>query len=140
LPLLAAVSGAGESIIIKLARPAADVTRVAAWQFVIASLALFALAAWREPHQAIAWTRSFALILAFLAGGATAAATAIWYWLLQQEELSRLSLMLFLVPVAALGLAAALFGERIGVVQAAGILLILVGLGAAAFERRRMAL
>jgi drug/metabolite transporter (DMT)-like permease len=135
LPLVAAASGAGESILVKLARPAADVTRVAVWQFLLASPTLFALSGWLEAQQSIVWTTSFMLVLVFLAGGATAAATALWYWLVQREDVSRISLLLFLVPVGGLGLAAALFGERINTVQAAGIVLIFAGLVAAAFER-----
>lgn len=140
LPLVAAASGASEGIIVKLARPAADVIRVAAWQFLIASLVLFGLAAWREPHQTIVWTGSFVLLLVLLAGGATAAATALWYSLVRQEEVSRLSLILFIVPVAGLALGAVLFGERIGATQALGILFILGGVGIAALERQRIPL
>ena len=140
LPLLAAASGASESIIVKLVRPAADVIRVAAWQFLIASLILFGLAAWREPYETITWTESFVLLLVLLAGGATAAATALWYSLVRQEEVSRLSLILFIVPVAGLGLGAVLFGERIGATQALGIVLILGGVGVAALERQRILL
>lgn len=137
LPLVAAMSGASESVIVKRVQPGADVLAVAAWQFVLAAPVLFGLSAWLEPEESIRWTRTFALVLAFLAGGATATAAGLWYWLIQREEVSRISLVLFLAPVAGLGLGAALFGERLAPVQAAGALLVLVGIAAAAVERSR---
>lgn len=135
LPLLAAASGAGESVIVKWARPGLDVLRVAAWQYFLGSLVLFLLAARLEPGASITWTRSFVLLLVLLGGGTTAAATGLWYWLVQREEVSRLSLVLFLVPVAGVALGITLFGERIATIQVAGILLILVGVAVAALTR-----
>lgn len=137
LPLLAAWSGAAEGVIVKGARPGSEVLSVAAWQFVLAAPALFALSAWVEPRQTILWTRAFALLLGFLAAGATATATALWYWLVQREEVSRLSLVLFLVPVIGLALGVTLFGERVGTVPVIGVLLILAAVGTAAFARSR---
>ena len=135
LPLVAAASGAGESVIVKWARLGSDAIRVAAWQYFLGSLALFLLAALLEPGQSITWTRAFVLLLALLGGGTTAAATALWYWLVQREDVSRLSLVLFLVPVAGLALGVALFGERIAPLQGGGILVILAGVGVAASVR-----
>lgn len=139
LPLLAASSGATESLIVKRVRAGRDVIGVAAWQFLLASGPLFALSAWLEPRQGVTWTREFALLLGFLAGGSTAAATGVWYWLVQREEVSRLSLILFLVPVAGLGLGTVLFAEQIAPVQATGILLVFAGVAAAAVLRTRTA-
>lgn len=138
LPLLAAMSGAGESVIVKRARLGVDVLAVAGWQFLLAAPVLFVLSQRIEPDRAILWTPSFVTLLVFLAAGATAGATALWYWLVQREEVSRLSQVLFLVPIAGLGLAAALFGERISPRQAAGVLLVLVGIGTAGFLRTRI--
>lgn len=137
LPLLAAWSGAGEGVIVKSARPGHDVLSVAAWQFLLAAPALFALSAWLEPRQTVVWTRTFALLLGFLAAGTTAAATALWYWLVQREEVSRLSLVLFLVPVLGLALGVTLFAERVGIVHVMGVILILAAVGTAAFTRSR---
>ena len=137
LPLLAASSGASQSLIVKRIQAERDVIALAAWQFLLASLPLFMVSAWLEPQSIVKWTAEFAMLLGFLAGGSTAAATGLWYWLVQREEVSRLSLILFLVPVAGLGLGAALFGERITPIQATGILLILAGVAAASLLRTR---
>ena len=135
LPLLAAASGAGESVIVKWARPGLDVVRVAAWQYLLGSLALFLLGAWLERGESITWARSFVLLLVLLGGGTTAAATALWYWLIQREAVSRISLVLFLVPVAGVALGIVLFGERLVPIQVTGLLLILVGVAVAASTR-----
>lgn len=138
LPLIAALSGAGESVIVKRARPGADVLAVAGWQFLLAAPVLFVLSQWLESDRVILGTPSFVALLAFLAAGATAGATSLWYWLVQREEVSRLSLVLFLVPIAGLGLGFLLFGERISPTQSAGVLLVLVGISTAAFLRTRI--
>lgn len=137
LPLLAAMSGAGESLIVKRARPGADVLSVVGWQFLLAAPVLFLLSHWFEADRKVVWTPSFIAILLFLASGATALATSLWYWLVQREEVSRLSLVLFLVPVAGLVLGFWLFSERISFIQAIGVALVLSGVAAAIFLRAR---
>ena len=139
LPLLAASSRAAESLIVKWAKPGSDAISIAGWQFLLASVPLYTMSIALELGQGISWTQEFVLLLAFLAGGASAAATGLWYWLLQREEVSRLSLVLFLVPVAGLGLGTALFAEKIAAVQSTGILLIFAGIAAAAILGRRTA-
>lgn len=137
LPLLAASSRAAESLIVKGMQLGRHAVAVATWQFLLASVALAALSVRMEPQSTIHWTMEFALLLALLAGGSTAAATALWYWLIQREEVSRLSLVLFLVPVAGLGLGMALFAERVTPIQTGGIVLVFGGVAAAALLRSR---
>jgi drug/metabolite transporter (DMT)-like permease len=129
LPLLVAVGGATESVVIKRLDVGGDILRVAGWQLLLGGLSLLALSAWVERDASILWGTRFATLLAFLALVGTAFTTALWYWLLQRDEVGRLSLYLFLVPVLGLGLAAALYGERLGAVEWAGVAVTLVGLG-----------
>lgn len=136
-PLLAAASTAAESMLVKVARPGPAVFQIAAWQYLLASLPLLGLSMWQENAASIEWNRSFVLVLLILAAGSTAAATSLWYWLVDREEVSRLSLVLFVVPIAGLGLGVAVFGERLGTLQLAGIALILLGVVGAALEPRR---
>lgn len=133
LPLLAASSRAAENVIVKGMQLGRCAVAVAAWQFLLASAVLATLSAWLEPQLTTVWTMKFALLVALLAGGSTAMATALWYWLVQREQVSRLSLVLFLVPVAGLALGTALFGERLTAVQLAGIALVFAGVAAVAF-------
>ena len=135
LPLLAASSRAVETVLVKGLQLDRNATLVATWQFLLASIGLTALSVWLEPQARTVWTVRFALSVSVLAGGSTAAATALWYWLLQREEVSRLSLVLFLIPVAGLALGITLFGERVRLGQVAGMALILAGVVAAAVHR-----
>ncbi|MEA3244755.1 MAG: DMT family transporter, partial [Gemmatimonadota bacterium] len=111
LPLVAAFGGASESVIVKRARVGDAVLSVAAWQFLAGAVALWGLSTLFESGAAVQWTPTFAGALLFLAVPGTAFGTALWYWLVQREDVGRLTLVLFLVPVAGLALAAALFGE-----------------------------
>ena len=127
LPLLAASSGAAESVIVKQVQPGRDVLAVAAWQFALASVVLFLLSAWLEPQSRITWSATFGLLLVLLAGGSTAAASSLWYWLIQKEDVSRVSLVLFLVPVAGLVLGGIVFAEQISARQGLGIAFVVAG-------------
>lgn len=134
LPLLAAAGSASESVIVKRADTGEAMLGFAAWQLLIGSIPLLALSAWFEHGQPIEWSPTFAGLLFFLAFVGTAFTTALWYWLVQRDEVGRLSLVLFLVPVLGLLLAATLFGERIGGLEAAGVALALAGTLVVAWE------
>lgn len=135
LPLLAAISGATESIIVKRVSVGADAISVAAWQFLLASLPLFALSTSLEASASIRWVTPFVLNVTLLAAGATAGATAIWYSLIRDGDVGRLSLMLFLVPVLGLALGVTLFDERVTAIQAIGVAVVLAGTAVARFAR-----
>lgn len=129
LPLLAAAGAASESVLVKRLDVGDETLRVAGWQLLLGGLPLLALSAWAERDAAVVWSASFVALLLFLALVGTAFATALWYWLLQRDDVGRLTLYLFLVPVLGLGLAAALFGERLGAIEWAGVVVTLAGLG-----------
>lgn len=66
----------------------------------------------------------------------TSLASALWYWLVQRDDLGRLAMYLFLVPVLGLTIAALAFGERIGLLESTGVALTIAGIGAAVLESR----
>ncbi len=134
LPLVAAAGSAAESIIVKRADTRDAVLGVAAWQLTIGGISLLALSALFEGEQSVVWSRTFAGLLAYLALGGTALPTALWYWLLQRDQVGRLSLMLFLAPVLGVLFAAALFDERIGMFEGVGIALAIAGTIVVAWE------
>lgn len=113
LPLLAAGGAATESVLVKRIGLGRDILRFTAWQLLLGGGSLLLVSTWLERGLAIAWTARFIGLLTFLALVGTAFATALWYWLLQRDEVGRLSLALFLAPVAGLLLAVAFFGERL---------------------------
>jgi drug/metabolite transporter (DMT)-like permease len=121
LPLLSAVGSASESVVVKRLD--------AGWQLLLGGLPLLALSTWVERDVQIQWGTRFVMLLLFLALVSTALTTALWYWLLQRDEVGRLTLYLFLVPVLGLGLAAALYGVRLGAIEWSGVAVTLAGLG-----------
>ncbi|MFN8583043.1 MAG: DMT family transporter [Gemmatimonadaceae bacterium] len=124
LPLVAALSASSESVIVKGGALGEDVLRVTAWQFLGASLMLGALSLVGEAGTPITWSPTFVAALLVLAIPGSAFGTALWYWLTQRDEVGRLSLVLFLVPVLGLALGALLFGERVPPTQLLGATLI----------------
>jgi drug/metabolite transporter (DMT)-like permease len=129
LPLLTALGSATESVVIKRLDVGMDILRMAGWQLLLCGGSLLALSAWFERDLSIVWGTRFVTLVLFLALIGTAFTTALWYWLLQRDEVGRLTLFLFLVPVLGLGLAAALYGERLGAIEWAGVVVTLLGLG-----------
>ncbi len=137
LPLVSAAGSAAESVIVKRTDAGDAVLRVAAWQLLIGSTPLLALSFWLERGRPVIWSPTFGALLLFLAFVGTAFTTALWYWLVQRDEVGRLSLMLFLAPVLGLLLAAAFFGERIGLFEVAGVGLAVAGTIVVAWESMR---
>jgi drug/metabolite transporter (DMT)-like permease len=128
--LLALASAAGfafGSVLIRRLEPGRYLLTLTAWQLLLGSVPLFVLSAWREPNEVV-WSTTFVLALASLAVIGTAFVTAAWNWLVQGQEVARLSLGFFLVPVFGLALAALVFGEGINVLQGTGLGLVVTGL------------
>ena len=132
---LAASGGLGVgSVIVKWMGTEPDVLALTTWQLIVGSLPLLLLSAIVEGGAPVTWTAEFVSLLLFLALAGTSLATAVWYWLVQRGEVGRLTMFFFLVPVFGLGLAAAVFGERVSPLEGAGVLLTLAGIGALAWE------
>lgn len=129
IPLVAASGTAGENLIVKRLELRDAVLGVLAWQLLLGSLPLFALSLWLERSTQVEWGLPFAGLLAILAVFGTAIATSIWYALVQHDEVGRVTLFLFLVPVFGILLAMSVFGERLGGMEIAGVLLTLGGIG-----------
>jgi drug/metabolite transporter (DMT)-like permease len=75
----------------------------------------------------VAWTPRFGLSLIGLAVFGTALVTALWLHLLQQAPLNRLNSFTFLTPIFGLLLGWMFFAERFGLVQIAGMVVIVIG-------------
>jgi O-acetylserine/cysteine efflux transporter len=120
LALGASLGSAVGSVISKRLALRSALLAVTGWQFVLGSVPLLAAAAVLEPVSGTTWNAKFVTLLLFLALVGTAFSTAAWFWLLQRDDVSRLSLLLFGAPVLGLGLAVAAFGERIEPVEGVG--------------------
>lgn len=137
LALGASAGAAVGSVLVKRIRVRPGIVALTGWQLIIGGAPLLALGALSSGAPRIQWTTTFVAVLVFLALFGTALPTTLWFWLLQDEDAGRLSMFLFLIPVLGLGLGVVAFGERIGLLQAAGVLLIVIGLAFVAREMRR---
>jgi O-acetylserine/cysteine efflux transporter len=117
------------NVIVKRMRVQEGLLAFAGWQFVLGSLPLLLGSGLTEHSNAVRWTAEFIGLLAFLALVQTSFVTAAWYWLLQKEEVGRLSLFFFFVPIFGLGISATVFNESIHPIEGIGIAIILVGIG-----------
>ena len=132
LALGASLALAIGSVIAKRMGPNVDLLAVSAWQLIAGSLPLFVVSAVAEHGPWMSVDPRFLGILAFLAIAETAVPTPLWYWLLRGDEVGRLSLFLFLVPVLGVIVAAVVFGERIAALEVVGIAATVVAIGIAA--------
>ena len=90
LALLAALGAAFGSVLVKRLKPGEYLVTVTAGQLFLGGLLLGGAALWLEPLY-LRFTPIFLGILVSLALLGTAFVTAAWYWLLQAEEVGRLS-------------------------------------------------
>lgn len=134
LPLLAALGFAASSVLFKRFGGDAPLLRVAAWQLTLGGLLLLGVSAAFEPGEAIRWSGAFASILLFLGVVGSAFTLWLWYWLVQQDDVGRLSLLLFFVPLLGLLLAVTLFGEAVGGLELVGVGVTLSALAVVVWE------
>lgn len=136
LALSSSASAAVATVTVKRLRPGKDLLSLTGWQLIAGSVVLLGLSMVFEPHGTIAWTGGFVGLLLFLALAGTALSTWLWFWLLQRVEAGRLSLYLFLVPVAGLLIAMVGFGERLNALQGSGVAVILMAVALSVFAGR----
>ena len=137
LPLVAAAGTAVQSIIVKRLEIRTVLLQVTACQFILGGLALLLASDMFEPSAVVVRCGTFVALFLFLTIVGTSDATARWFWLVQDADVGHLTLQLFLVPVFGLFLAMALFRERIGMLQGAGIITVVVGIILIARESSR---
>lgn len=132
---LAASGGlAVSNIIVKRMQPQIDVLALTGWQLVAGSLPLLAASVAFEGDAPVVWNATFVSLLLFLALIGTALANAVWYWLIRRDDLGRLTMFFFLVPVFGLGIAALVFGEGVSWRAGAGVIATLAAIAAIALE------
>lgn len=136
LALAASAGASAGSVIFKRMRIPVNLLVITAWQLILGSLPLLAVSALIERETQVIWNVQFVGLLLFLALVGTSFANAIWYWLIQRDEVGRLTMFFFLVPLFGLGIAALAFGERISPLEGIGSLLTIAGVGVATWESR----
>ena len=137
LALTASAGASASSVIFKRMGTPASLLVITAWQLILGSLPLLAISALIERDTQMIWNAQFVGLLLFLALIGTSFANAVWYWLIQRDEVGRLTMFFFLVPLFGLGIAALAFGERINQLEGIGSILTIVGIGVATWESHR---
>lgn len=127
LALLAAAGLAAGNLIIKRLGTTVDALSGTAWQYVLGGVALLAWSSLVEDWSRVTWTRTFIGGLLFLSLVGSAAATYVWYRLLQAGELIHLNALTLMAPVFSVVLAVWLADERLGGLEAIGIATVIAG-------------
>lgn len=125
--LLGAVGVAVGNVLLKRLAGQVDLLMATGWQFVLGGVSLWLAAQIFEAPVQVVWSPSFVVVLLTLALPGTALAFALWFAVLHRGELNRLNTFTFLTPAFALIIGALFFGERVGLMEGAGIVLILAG-------------
>ncbi len=134
LALAASVGASTGGILVKRMGLREGLLTVTAWQLILGSLPLLLVSTVAEGAAHVDWSPEFVGLLLFLALVGTSFLTAAWYWLIERDDVGRLTMFLYLIPVLALGMAVLVYGEGVSPVEGIGILLTLAGIGATARE------
>jgi drug/metabolite transporter (DMT)-like permease len=137
LPLTAAAASAFSSVFFKRLEAGDALLQVAAWQLLLGGIPLLLVSSWLEPG-AVRWQPACFGVVGFMGFVGTAVALSLWYRLVQKGDVGSLSLLLFAVPLIGLLLAAMFFGERIGRLEAIGVVGTVAALAIAAHEAQRL--
>ena len=103
-------------------------------QLLTSSLVLLPFALVESSPSAITLTWQLVVGLSYVTLGVNTIGMAIWLWLLQRGEASRVSSYYFLTPIFGLAISAVLLGDTLGLRDGVG--LIAVGLGIFLVNRR----
>lgn len=125
--LLAAIAWAVGTVGAQRRFPGAQLQEANAYQLLGGAATLALAGAVFEPHLP-GPSVGLVVVLVWLGVIGTAAGYAIWFWLLATVPAETLAAYVFLVPVAALGFSIVLLGERIDLVQAAGVIAVVASL------------
>ena len=111
-----------------------ELLRIITWQLLFGSVPLLVASAATESWTAIHINGVFVTAALLLGVLGTAFVNYAWYKIVQREDVGRVGMFFFLVPVIGLLSGVLLFGEKITPVQAGGIV---VTVGSLAFLRNR---
>jgi drug/metabolite transporter (DMT)-like permease len=118
---LGAVGTAVGNVLFKALAGQGDILVITGLQLLVGAVALALGAQFMDQDWRVVWTARFIVSLLGLAVFGTAVVTVIWYYLLHRLPLNRLNPFTFLTPVFGLLLGGLFFGERLGLIEVAGI-------------------
>lgn len=126
--VLAATGVSVGNVAIKRLTGQVDPIMAMGFQLLIGAVPLALLSILTEDISMLTWSTEFALVLVVLAVLGSSLAFWLWFEALERAELNRANAFTFLVPIFGLMIGTAFFGERLEVVQIAGVILVLTGI------------
>lgn len=109
---------------------------VAAWSTLLGFIAMLPFAGWEMWHAPVRITAQAVGVAAYLGVVVTVAGLFLWLHLLRTVPARVAASVQYLQPVVGIAAASAMFGDRLGLFFALGVILILGGLGLAVATRR----
>jgi drug/metabolite transporter (DMT)-like permease len=128
LMLLAALSMAIGTILIRYVCQYCDPIVATGWHMIIGGIPLFSLSAWQESEQWANLIGSDWLALAYATIFGSAIAYGIFFYLASKDNLTSLSALTFLTPVFALLFGNLILAEVLSSLQIAGVTLTLISI------------
>ena len=128
LMLLAALSMAVGTILIRYVCKYCDPVVATGWHMIIGGIPLFAISIWQESDHFVDITLSDWLALAYATVLGSAIAYGIFFYLASQGNLTSLSALTFLTPVFALLFGNLILSEVLSPLQLGGVFLTLVSI------------
>lgn len=127
LAILASLSAAVTTILVKRIRRSNAIVTIASWQFIIGSIPLFLFYILFEKNTLVQFNLLFLGILLFLALVGTALTSVVWYMLIQKIAVSRVSTFFFLLPAFGLLVSSYAYNLPVGMFEWMGIGIIVAG-------------
>lgn len=109
---------------------------VAAWNMLVGLLTVLPLAGWEMTRHPVHVTVEALVAIAYLGIIVTVAGLIVWLYLLKIVPARVAASVQYLQPVFGISASALLFGDKLGLMFAAGVGLVLVGLALAALGKR----
>ncbi|WP_283806216.1 DMT family transporter [Bradyrhizobium sp. DOA1] len=114
-----------------------DTAAVAAWSTLFGFLALMPWCAWELSHSDVHLTGGVVAAAAYLGVAVSVAGLFLWLYILKTVSAPLAASVQYLQPVFGIAAAAVMFGDALGLLFGAGVVLILVGLALAVATRRK---
>lgn len=109
---------------------------VAAWNALAGLVTILPLAGWEMAHTAVQFTMQALWVATYLGVMVTVAGLLLWLYLLRNVPARIAASVQYIQPVFGIAAASMLFGDKLGALFGAGVVLILGGLALAVANRR----
>ncbi len=109
---------------------------VAAWNALAGLVAILPLSGWELAHMPVQFTTQAVWAVVYLGVMVTVAGLLLWLYLLRTVPARVAASVQYLQPVFGIAAASAIFGDRLGLMFGAGVVLILGGLALAVANKR----